>query len=408
MGLIKVPDHRPPLGFGQRSSGSIASLSLSRTTLFYTITLCLALLLLPLFASAEPLPHQLDVLEGQVAFDVSATNSTWEAGGYIDVVIRVHLGSDASSSQRDAADRLSPDDLNMLLIPYRAKMNFLLSPETDLALITRERRGEDVALRYRWPVPLCLPSGRHTLQLQTRQSRRQSLTIPILVVVPDERARTTCSSGLQTHLHAPGRLHQHHLQFKNKRASSSLSARDTNAAGGEAEATNVTGGGTALTISPSSLPATIDVEPTDADHSSYYNGTTGGTYSASYAYSGSYATPTPTSYTISGQNTVSGNSASVSVVTTTATRTSVQTVTSVSTDIKTIVSTATGSDTTEVFTTTQTLISTTMIVESTTTTGGFLPVNGASHRAALPPFALAVACVSSVFWLLCSANCCVA
>ncbi|KAH9937568.1 uncharacterized protein B0H18DRAFT_971251 [Fomitopsis serialis] len=390
MGLIKVPDHRrPPLVLGQKSSGSTASLSLSRTTLFYTIILCLALLLLPLFASAEPLPYQLDVLEGQVAFDVSSTNAIWEAGGYTDVVIRVHLGSDTSSSQRDGADRLSPDDLNMLLIPFRAKAKFWLSPETDLALITHESRGEDVALRYRWPVPLCLPSGRHTLQLQTRRSsRRQSINIPILVVVPDERARMMCSSGLQAH-----------LQLKNKRSSSSLSARDPDAADGEAEATTSTEGGTPLTISPSSLPATTGVEPTDAHYSSYYNYTSSGAYSESYPYSGSYTTPAPTSYT---------NTASVSVVTTTAIRTSVQTstVTSVSTDLKTIVSTATGSDTTEVFTTTQTSIST--IVVATTTAGGFLPVNGASPRAALPMSALAVACLSSVFWLLCSANCCVA
>ncbi|TFY59611.1 hypothetical protein EVJ58_g5672 [Rhodofomes roseus] len=191
------------------------------------------------------------------------------------------------------------------------------------------------------------------------------LTIPILVVVPDYRARVTCSSGLQVHLHTPGRFHQHQVQPKAKR--SPLSARDANAPDGEPDATTVTDGETPITMSPSSLPATVVVEPRDLyDSDDYTSGgysdsyTSGGGYSATYTSSGYYTTPTATSYSASGTYTpsgngmssVSGNSSSVSVVTTTATRTSVRTVTSVSTDIETMLTTVTGPDSTGVFTTT--------------------------------------------------------
>ncbi|KZT74738.1 hypothetical protein DAEQUDRAFT_807067 [Daedalea quercina L-15889] len=397
MGYVKVPDHRRPLRFGSRPSGSTTSLSLPQMAFIYRTFLCLTLLLLPLLANAGRLHDDSDVLDGPITFDLVSSNTTWEAGGYADITLRVQLGSDTSASLHDAAYRRSLDDINMLLTPYRSNANHVLSSDSALALISQDRHGEDVLLRYRWPVPACLRSGRH-IQLRTSSfGRRQPLAVPIFVVAPDEARRLSCSSRLQTYIRAPGR-YNHQLQFRAKR-SPSLSARDDGTGGDDGYMTSTP---------PFSATTAVAMDPTDYPPSWSSNYTSGaGSYTPSTPYSASYTawnySPTPTSYTSSGA--YSTNSTSVVVVTSTATQISVQTITSVSTDIETMVTTVTGPDSTEVITTTQTLISTMMIVE--TTAAGLLPVNGAAYSAVLSLSAIATVCVTTAFWLLCSANCCV-
>ncbi|EPT04215.1 hypothetical protein FOMPIDRAFT_1058042 [Fomitopsis schrenkii] len=126
------------------------------------------------------------------------------------------------------------------------------------------------------------------------------------------------------------------------------------------------------------------------------------TASGNYSATATSLTPSETStYVRNGTSSASGNGTSTIVVTSTAT--SVKTVTSVSTDIETMVTTVTGRDTTEIYTTTQTLVST--IVVPTTATGGLLPVNGAAGAAMLPRTVAATVCVATVLWLLCSMDC---
>lgn len=76
---------------------------------------------------------------------------------------QVLLSSDMLPSQA-TEHLLEPDNIELLLIPYRSRTSISLSTDLDLTLVSQEHVGDIGIARYRWLVPTCIRPGRHEVR----------------------------------------------------------------------------------------------------------------------------------------------------------------------------------------------------------------------------------------------------
>ena len=212
------------------------------------------------------------------------------------------------------------------------------------------------------------------LQLRARSSAPlQPPAVPVFVVVSDDRFRMSCDADLQIHFHVPRRRYRNHqghqtpqqalITEADEKAATSAAAQDDILA----NASLIHVGTERESVRKRSEDHGHDENYDEPGDAHLYSSTgpsynvSSSTYSASYTASGNHSatatsltTPGASTSVRNGTSSASGNGTSTIVVTSTATATatSVRTVTSVSTDIETMVTTVTGSDSTEIFTTT--------------------------------------------------------
>ncbi|KAI0936204.1 hypothetical protein AcV5_004401 [Taiwanofungus camphoratus] len=292
--------------------------------------------------------------QARITFQSPLPNSVWQVGNIAEIILRM--------SGDTAFLWSSPDKLDMNLVSRKASLNISIPIEQHLD------NHKDYATRlYRWPIPSCLSAGEYNLTLYDRtrfSSRDEALAVPILV--QNDAQSDSCDShqGANALYVQPGPFPLTRHIANRAESNKSTSYAYGTSTGGITVTAAPSGVTSAITVVPTSLPATIVVEPPGS------------------SYPGS-STPISSGFTTMSRNgtvttMVNGSS---EVITVTATKTAVESITVVSTSLETIISTTTAPGTTIEFTSTKTMV-TTMAVGMTQTspTGGFLPVNSASLR----------------------------
>ncbi|PCH33534.1 hypothetical protein WOLCODRAFT_160147 [Wolfiporia cocos MD-104 SS10] len=243
---------------------------------------------------------------------------------------------------------------------------FIIAQSTGLQVVPHE---SDSSIQLSWPIPCWVSPGKYSLMILGGEDE-DGLTIQFVPISLQKHAiasRCDVSGALniensyvnELNVQIPGKRDLP-VQFPNTSSTSGPTSASTSTAD-----ITVTAGSSGVTLTPTSLPATIVVEPT---------GTPSSTSLASYPTSSGFSTEYTWTATISG---------SESVVTVTDTTTTPESITVTMTSLETIVSTTTAPGTTIEFTTTKTMVSTTTMLASasqSSSTGDFLPVNAASPR----------------------------